>query len=112
MQRYNLAFKSNKENAPYCDACWMETASAGLAQAKEFAEDVLSRVPHLMLAYNNSPSFNWDKSGMTDEQMKTFKKRLRGDRGRFFNGVGNPGHPSSHCPPAQAPLGSRLYPSF
>merc|ERR1712024_65621 len=44
----------------------------GLPQAKEFSEDVLSTVPHLMLAYNNSPSFNWDKSGMTDEQMKTF----------------------------------------
>jgi len=61
-----------KAFAPYCDACWMETASAGLPQAKEFSEDVLSTVPHLMLAYNNSPSFNWDKSGMSDEQMKTF----------------------------------------
>jgi isocitrate lyase len=25
-----------------------------------------------MLAYNNSPSFNWDAAGMTDEQMQTF----------------------------------------
>jgi len=61
-----------KAFAPYCDACWMETGQAGLSQAKEFADDVLSESPHLMLAYNNSPSFNWDKSGMTDEQMKTF----------------------------------------
>merc|ERR1712190_290126 len=61
-----------KAFAPYCDACWMETATAGLPQAKAFAEDVLSEAPHLMLAYNNSPSFNWDKSGMSDDQMKTF----------------------------------------
>merc|ERR1711924_111622 len=25
-----------------------------------------------MLAYNNSPSFNWDTAGMTDEEMKSF----------------------------------------
>merc|ERR1712129_537169 len=52
--------------------CWMETGQAGIPQAKEFADDVHSYVPHLMLAYNNSPSFNWDKSGMSDDQMKTF----------------------------------------
>jgi len=61
-----------KAFAPYCDACWMETGQAGLPQAKEFADDVKSAAPDLMLAYNNSPSFNWDKSGMTDEQMRTF----------------------------------------
>jgi len=61
-----------KAFAPYCDACWMETGQAGIPQAKEFADDVHSDVPHLMLAYNNSPSFNWDKSGMSDDQMKTF----------------------------------------
>jgi isocitrate lyase len=61
-----------KAFSPYCDACWMETGQAGIPQAKEFAEDVLSEVPHLMLAYNNSPSFNWDKSGMSDDQMGTF----------------------------------------
>merc|ERR1739846_54391 len=41
-------------------------------QAKEFAKDTLSVLPHLMLAYNQSPSFNWDASGLTDEQMKTY----------------------------------------
>merc|ERR1712127_874076 len=56
----------------YADAVWMETATPGLAQAKEFRDDVLSVHPHLMLAYNNSPSFNWDAAGMTDEQMRTF----------------------------------------
>merc|ERR1712046_252032 len=61
-----------KAFAPYCDAVWMETAVPGLAQAKEFRDDVLSVHPHLMLAYNNSPSFNWDAAGMTDEEMRTF----------------------------------------
>jgi len=61
-----------KAFAPYADAVWMETATPGLKQAKEFRDDVLAVHPHLMLAYNNSPSFNWDAAGMTDEQMGTF----------------------------------------
>merc|ERR1711881_294486 len=65
-----------KAFAPYCDAVWMETAVPGLAQAKEFRDDVLSAHPHLMLTYNNSPSFNWDAAGMTDEQMRTFIRDL------------------------------------
>merc|ERR1719162_438256 len=43
-----------KAFAPYCDLVWMETAVPGLAQAKEFRDDVLSVHPELMLAYNNS----------------------------------------------------------
>merc|ERR1712037_559603 len=61
-----------KAFAPYCDMVWMETGKPNLAQAKMFRDDVLAEVPHLMLAYNQSPSFNWDSADMTDEQMKTF----------------------------------------
>lgn len=61
-----------KAFAPYADMIWMETGKPILEQAKEFARDVRAEFPHLMLAYNNSPSFNWDTAGMTDEQMKTF----------------------------------------
>jgi isocitrate lyase len=61
-----------KAFAPFADAVWMETATPTLSQAKEFRDDVLAVHPHLMLAYNNSPSFNWDSTGMTDEQMRTF----------------------------------------
>jgi isocitrate lyase len=32
--------------------------------------------PHQMLAYNLSPSFNWDSSGMTDVQMANFNDDL------------------------------------
>jgi len=54
------------------DLVWMETGKPGYQQAEEFAKDTLSVLPHLMLAYNQSPSFNWDASGLTDEQMKTY----------------------------------------
>jgi len=58
--------------APYADCIWMETGKPILAQATQFAEQVRAAVPHQMLAYNLSPSFNWDTSGMTDTQMETF----------------------------------------
>jgi len=61
-----------KAFAPYCDMVWMETGKPIYAQAKMFRDDVLAEVPHLMLAYNQSPSFNWDGAGMTDDEMKTF----------------------------------------
>jgi len=58
--------------APYCDAMWMETGKPILEQAKKFATEVRAAVPHQMLAYNLSPSFNWDGAGMTDAQMESF----------------------------------------
>lgn len=32
--------------------------------------------PHQMLAYNLSPSFNWDASGMTDQDLASFNDDL------------------------------------
>jgi isocitrate lyase len=58
--------------APYADAIWMETGKPILSQATQFAQTVRAAVPHQMLAYNLSPSFNWDASGMTDGQMESF----------------------------------------
>merc|ERR1712187_702903 len=58
--------------APYADCIWMETGKPILAQATQFAQEVRAAVPHQMLAYNLSPSFNWDTSGMTDGEMETF----------------------------------------
>merc|ERR1719335_1065051 len=57
---------------PYADAIWMETGKPILAQATQFASEVRAAVPHQMLAYNLSPSFNWDGSGMTEDQMESF----------------------------------------
>merc|ERR1711997_951772 len=46
--------------APYADCIWMETGKPILSQATQFAKEVRAAVPHQMLAYNLSPSFNWD----------------------------------------------------
>ncbi|KAJ3412053.1 hypothetical protein HDV05_001333 [Chytridiales sp. JEL 0842] len=58
--------------APYTDLLWMETKKPIYAQAKEFSEGVLSVHPNIMLAYNLSPSFNWDAAGMSDSQIQSF----------------------------------------
>jgi len=58
--------------APYADSIWMETGKPILSQAQQFAREVRGAVPHQMLSYNLSPSFNWDKSGMTDAEMESF----------------------------------------
>lgn len=45
--------------APYCDMLWMETKSADLDEAREFAEAVHKEFPGKLLMYNCSPSFPW-----------------------------------------------------
>ncbi|EEF32648.1 isocitrate lyase, putative [Ricinus communis] len=62
--------------APHADIIWMETAKPDFAECTAFAEGVKSMHPEIMLAYNLSPSFNWDASGMTDEQMRDFIPRI------------------------------------
>lgn len=62
--------------APHADLIWMETASPDLAECTKFAGGIKSKHPEIMLAYNLSPSFNWDASGMTDEEMKDFIPRI------------------------------------
>merc|ERR1712217_391992 len=49
---------------PYADCIWMETGKPILSQATQFAKEVRAAVPHQMLAYNLSPSFNWDLAKM------------------------------------------------
>jgi isocitrate lyase len=44
-----------------------------------------------MLAYNLSPSFNWDTTGMDDEQMRRFPEEL-GRMGYVFNFITYGGH--------------------
>ena len=46
--------------APYCDLIWMETSKPNLEQARIFAEAIRKEFPDKMLAYNCSPSFNWE----------------------------------------------------
>ena len=77
--------------APFADILWMETATANLAEAKAFADAIHAEFPDMMLAYNLSPSFSWDTTGMSDEQMKHFPEEL-GKLGFVFNFITYGGH--------------------
>ncbi|PVH18219.1 isocitrate lyase [Candidozyma duobushaemuli] len=61
--------------APYADLIWMESALPDYAQAKEFAEGVKAKWPEQWLAYNLSPSFNWN-TAMSVSDQETYIKRL------------------------------------
>ncbi len=54
--------------APYCDLLWCETSKPDLGEAREFAAGIHEKFPGKLLAYNCSPSFNWqaklDQPGM------------------------------------------------
>ncbi|PJK16478.1 isocitrate lyase [Chryseomicrobium excrementi] len=46
--------------APYADLVWCETSHPSLEEAKQFADAIHAQFPGKMLAYNCSPSFNWE----------------------------------------------------
>jgi isocitrate lyase len=77
--------------APFADVLWMETKTAHLPEAKAFADAIHAEFPDKMLAYNLSPSFNWDTTGMTDDQMRQFPEEL-GKLGFVFNFITYGGH--------------------
>ena len=77
--------------APFADLLWMETKTADLVDAREFAEAIHAVYPDQMLAYNLSPSFNWDTTGMTDDEMRAFPEEL-GKMGFVFNFITYGGH--------------------
>ncbi|QRW27514.1 isocitrate lyase [Rhizoctonia solani] len=62
--------------APHADLLWMETKSPILAQAKEFAKGVHAIRPGHWLAYNLSPSFNWDAAGLSTKDMQDYVWQL------------------------------------
>jgi isocitrate lyase len=77
--------------APFADLLWMETKTADLADAKQFADAIHAVYPDKMLAYNLSPSFNWDSTGMSDDDMRRFPEEL-GKMGFVFNFITYGGH--------------------
>ena len=77
--------------APFADLLWMETKTADLEDAKQFADAIHEVFPDKMLAYNLSPSFNWDTTGMTDEEMKKFPEEI-GKLGFVFDFITYGGH--------------------
>lgn len=46
--------------APYADLVWCETSHPSLEEAKQFADAIHAKFPGKKLAYNCSPSFNWE----------------------------------------------------
>jgi isocitrate/methylisocitrate lyase len=77
--------------APFADLIWMETKTANLEDARTFAKAIHAEFPDKMLAYNLSPSFNWDTTGMSDEEMRRFPEEL-GRLGYVFNFITYGGH--------------------
>ncbi len=77
--------------APFADILWMETKTADLEDARKFADAIHAQHPDKMLAYNLSPSFSWDTTGMTEEEMKRFPEEL-GKLGFVFNFITYGGH--------------------
>ena len=77
--------------APFADILWMETKTADLAEAREFAEAIHAVYPDKMMAYNLSPSFNWDTTGMSDDEMRAFPAEI-GKMGFVFNFMTYGGH--------------------
>ena len=61
--------------APYADMIWCETATPDLDEARQFAEAIRTRYPEKPLAYNCSPSFNWQRT-LQPDQISSFQQNL------------------------------------
>ena len=87
----DYAIARSLASAPYVDLLWMETKTANLDDARRFGDAIHAVYPDKMLAYNLSPSFNWDTTGMGDEEMRRFPDEL-GKLGFVFNFITYGGH--------------------
>jgi isocitrate lyase len=61
--------------APYADLLWWETSKPDLNDARKFAETVLAKYPGKLLAYNCSPSFNWE-ANLSKDTIASFQREL------------------------------------
>ncbi len=61
--------------APHADLIWWETSNPNLADASRFAEAVQKAHPGKMMAYNCSPSFNWEAK-LDKETIARFQREL------------------------------------
>ncbi len=87
----DYAIEKSLAVAPFADMLWMETKTAALADAKKYADAIHAVYPEKMLAYNLSPSFNWDTTGMSEDEMAAFPEEL-GKLGFAFNFITYGGH--------------------
>ena len=70
------------EYAPYADMLWCETSKPDLQQAQKFADAIHAVYPEQLLAYNCSPSFNWN-ANLDDKTQRSFREEL-GNMGYKF----------------------------
>ena len=68
--------------APYADMLWFETATPDLDEAREFSTAIQRKYPGKTLAYNCSPSFNWEKK-LDPEEIGSFREELASMGYRF-----------------------------
>ncbi|MBI4409702.1 MAG: isocitrate lyase [Gemmatimonadetes bacterium] len=68
--------------APYADMLWFETSRPDLEEARRFALAIHARFPGKLLAYNCSPSFNWEKN-LDAAAIAAFQNELAGLGYRF-----------------------------
>ncbi|MEM1244567.1 MAG: isocitrate lyase [Pseudomonadota bacterium] len=61
--------------APLADMLWFETSHPNVAEAQVFAEAIHKEHPGKFLAYNCSPSFNWEKN-LNEADIASFQKDL------------------------------------
>ena len=61
--------------APYADIVWCETSRPDIAEARKFAEAIKAEYPDQLLAYNCSPSFNWE-GNLSKAEIAKFQKEL------------------------------------
>jgi isocitrate lyase len=61
--------------APYADLIWCETSEPNLEDAKRFAEAIHEKFPGKQLAYNCSPSFNW-QAKLDKETIAKFQSEI------------------------------------
>ena len=71
--------------APYADLLWWETSEPNLEEAEQFADALHREFPGKMLAYNCSPSFNWQKK-LSPEKIAEFQRAI-GSMGYKFQFV-------------------------
>jgi isocitrate lyase len=61
--------------APYADLIWCETSKPSLEEAQQFAAAIHAKFPGKMLAYNCSPSFNWE-ANLDKDTIETYQVEL------------------------------------
>jgi len=61
--------------AKHADLIWWETSKPNLDDARRFAEAIQAKFPGKMMAYNCSPSFNWE-ANLDKATIATYQKEL------------------------------------